>query len=202
MDRVLEPEFHICVHLLGTFHIEIDHLPVYLPTKKIESLFAYLLLNPGNHTRDHLCAQFWGESPHEHARGSLRQALSVLRKKIHKNIILTDRGNIQLSPSIRIWVDIHIFERTARNFLVEPSFGVEPFDQRLYPDDLLVGNYDDWILPTRENYHLLYIDAMLHSVELLRARSEYTQAIVYAQHVLKTDRAIERAHQHLIPPAP
>ena len=79
------------VYLLGAFRIGTKAQLIHLPTRKIESLLAYLILHPGAHSREKLAALFWGDSSDVSARGSLRKALALLRKYIDEGIILSDR---------------------------------------------------------------------------------------------------------------
>lgn len=185
-----------CVYLFGTFRIEQKLRPISLPTQKIRSLFAYLILHPGLQSREKLATLFWGDSSDEKAHGSLRKALTLLRTTITKDILLADRENVQLNPAVSLWVDVFEFERQARQLLADPSPDLSCIDLDLYQGDLLLDPYDDWILPLREHYRVLYMDVLLHVVESLRAKSEYGTAIEYAQRALACDATNERAHQH------
>ena len=137
----------IRVHLTGTFSIESETQPIHLPTRKIESLFAYLILYPGKHTREKLADLFWGDSSDSAARGSLRKALTHLRKNINTEVVLADRESIQLNSSLPLWVDIIDFGEQAQKFLNNPISQSIYIIEELYQGDLLVDFYDEWILP-------------------------------------------------------
>ena len=186
------------VSMLGSLRIERDTCPIHLPTRKTEILFAYLILHPDAHTREKLAGLFWGDSSDENARGSLRKALTLLRKHIASDIILADRESVQLNPSFPLWVDAIGFEEQAGRFLADPSTDLNRIDLELYPDDLLTDSYDDWTLPLREHYRDIYLKSLLCIVQELRAQSEYKLAIEYVQRVLACDAANEPAHQHLM----
>ena len=186
------------LYLLGTFHIECEGQSIHLPTRKIESLLAYLILHPESHTREKLATFFWGDSSQAKAHGSLRKAFTFLRKSIVGEIILADRESVQLNPEFPLWVDVIEFERQTREFLTNSSPELNRLDLNLYQGDLLSDYYDDWISPLREHYHAHYIDTLLRAVERLRALSEYKAAITYAQKILASDPANERAYQHLM----
>ena len=186
------------VYLLGEFRIERDSKWIHLPTRKTRALFAYLILNPDAHSREELAATFWGDSPYEKARGSLRKALTHLRQNLGTEIILADRESIQVNPAISMWVDVFVFQRQARNYLANPYPDISCVDFDLYQDDLLVSFYDDWIQPRREAIRENYLEMLLRVVEQLRAQSEYQIAIDYAQRILSIDPTHEIAHQHLM----
>ncbi len=187
-----------CVYLLGAFRVELKTQSIRLPTRKIEGLLAYLILHPGAHTREKLASLFWGDSSDAAARGSLRKALTLLRKHITSKIVRADRENVQLNPSFPLWVDVNAFEKQVQELLASSSPHPAQFNSLGYQGDLLSDFYDDWILPLREHYRGLYLDVMLRAVEQSRAQSEYKLAIKYAQNILAIDIANERAHQHLM----
>ena len=64
----------VTLSLLGPFLLEVNDRPVRLPTRKAESLLAYLVLHRGVHPRERIAAMFWGDSPDALARRSLEQA--------------------------------------------------------------------------------------------------------------------------------
>ena len=186
------------VYLLGAFRVEFKTQSIHLPTRKIEALLAYLILHPGLHTREKLATLFWGDSSEAAARGSLRKALTLLRKHIDSEIVLADRETIGLNPSFPLWADVVHFESKAQELLDDPQPQPVRFNVIAYQGDLLSDFYDDWILPLREHYRGLYLDVMLRAVEQSRGQSEYKLAIGYAQKILTLDVANERAHQHLM----
>ena len=68
------------MYLLRPFRIEQKGISVHLPTRKTESLLAYLVLHPGFHSREKLATLFWADSSDVSARGSLRKALNLIRR--------------------------------------------------------------------------------------------------------------------------
>ena len=136
-----------------------------------------MILHPGAHAREKLASLFWGDSSDTAARGSLRKALTLLRKHISNDLIIADRETVQVNPSFPVWVDVSAFETQAQELLLDPSPDLHRFNEIIYPDDLLSDFYDDWILPLREHYRGLFLDVMLRAVEQSRAQSEYKLAI-------------------------
>ena len=93
------------VYLLGAFRLERNAQTIRLPTRKDESLLAYLVLHPESHPREKLAALFWGDASDEQARTSLRTALAALRKELGDDMLIADRETVQLNPDFPIWVD-------------------------------------------------------------------------------------------------
>jgi DNA-binding SARP family transcriptional activator len=67
------------LHLFGKFRIQRGSRLIRLPTRKLESLLAFLALYPETHSRDKLITLFWGDVAESQARNSLRNALATLR---------------------------------------------------------------------------------------------------------------------------
>jgi predicted ATPase/DNA-binding SARP family transcriptional activator len=193
--------------VLGSFRLEFPaaRIPrqnnpqtISLSTRKIESLLAYLALHPEPHTRERMAALIWGDATDEQARNSLRNALSALRKQLQNDLLLVDRETVQLSPRFPLWVDAVEFKKQADALLTSPSPVLGGVDLSLYRGELLADYYDEWILPEREDYRLLYLETLLRLAQTARSQSEYPRAIEYAHKILQSDPANERAYQHLM----
>ena len=186
------------LYFFGQFRIERADKLIRLPTRKLESLLSYLVLHPGNHSREKLAALCWGDVSDAQARASLRNALTLLRKQLGQEFFMADHSSVQLNPGYPLWVDALDFQEQATRFLNSFSTASIAPDVHLYAGDLLPEFYDDWVLGERERFHSLYMETLLRLTQQMRARSEYQSAIEYAQQVLVRDAANERAHQHLM----
>src|SRR5688572_10076385 len=84
---------HPTLQLLGGLELrDVDGGVVSLRTRKCGLLLAYLAVSPGRaHSRDQLAGLLWGDRQDEQARGSLRNALSDLRKALGEDAIAVDR---------------------------------------------------------------------------------------------------------------
>lgn len=184
------------LYLFGTFELQRDGVTIPLSTRKTQALFAYLALYPEAHPREKLAALFWADSPDESARHSLNVALNQLRRHVDPNLFLTDRTTVQWNPDVPLWLDV----RELGNWRQDIKESASRLRDRisLYRGELLADRYDDWILQERERLRNTYLDALSVLVEILRAQSDYAGAVEFAQRVLHTDRANERAHQHLM----
>lgn len=186
------------LYLLGSFRIERERQPIHLPTRKVESLFAFLVLHPEEHAREKLAALFWGDFPDLQARTSLRTALTTLRKHLGEHLFLADSRSVQLNPDYPLWVDALEFEKQVTKFISESPLDPGTVDLQLYQGDLLADLYDDWVEPKREHYRDLYLSTLLRLTDYFRSRSQYENAVQVAQKLLMSDPGNERAHQHLM----
>jgi len=188
------------LYLLGPLRLVRDSQTIHLPRRKVETLLAYLVLHPERHTRDALATLFWGDTTDDKARHSLRTALATLRQHIGEALLITDREQVQINPEFPLWVDLHhllAVDRTADELdLTNPACLRARL--ALWQGELLTGFYDDWITTAREYYHSRLLKHLLDLTQMLRARSEYAQAIAVAHKVLQFDPAHEHAHQHLM----
>jgi predicted ATPase/DNA-binding SARP family transcriptional activator len=190
-------QYHL--YLLGAFRIEKNSRAIRFPTRKVESLLAYLVLFPKAHSREKLAALFWGDSTDEQARHSLRTALATIRKKLG-DVLLADRETVQLNPDTSIWADVREFEKIGDWRLEISGSSISNLQSllSLYRGDLLTDFYDDWIFPERERLRRLYLDTLLAVVQRFRSTSQYERAVECARKILVTDPANEKAHQHLM----
>ncbi|MGD8328320.1 MAG: tetratricopeptide repeat protein [Acidobacteriota bacterium] len=161
-------------------------------------LLAYLALHPESHAREKVAALFWPEVPDASARASLRNALSTLRRKLGKQLLEADRETVRLNPGHPLRVDALEFRTQATRFLDTPRPDPDAVGLESYGDDLLVDFYDDWVSVDRDALRSLYLNTLLEMTRQMRSQSEYERAIELAQRVLASDRANERAHQHLM----
>ncbi|MFN8490698.1 MAG: tetratricopeptide repeat protein [Caldilineaceae bacterium] len=193
----LTPAGGLRVHLLGPLRIAYATTPIHLPRRKVEALLAYLLLHPEQHPRDHLATLFWGDSADEQARHSLRTALATLRKAIAPELLLADRDHVQLNPDFACWVDLYelLDGEKALDSLTNNALLAK---LGLWQGELLADLYEEWIDAEREHYRARLLTLFLQATQILRARSEYAQAIAVAQRILAVDPANEPAHQHLM----
>jgi predicted ATPase/DNA-binding SARP family transcriptional activator len=178
------------LYLLGPFRLENERGNVRLPTHKAESLLAYLVLHPEEHTREKLASLFWGDSTDKQARDSLRTALKTLRQLFGEGLLLAGRETVQIDPDYPLWVDVREFEKELTDAAQSAV--------SLYRGDLLADFYDEWILSERERIRDQYLEALLQLTQTHRAAGEYRRATEFAQMVLAADPANERAHQHLM----
>jgi predicted ATPase/DNA-binding SARP family transcriptional activator len=179
--------------LLGSFRLySPDGHFIRLPRRKVESLLAYLAIyqEPAGHSREKLATLFWGNTPDEQSRTSLRTALAVLRKTLGAAALLSNREQVQINPAFPLWVDVLEFRQTRST---SPETAIT-----LYTGEFLPTVYDEWVLVEREHLRQLYSESLLQLTQQMRSQSEYARAIGYARQLLALDATQETAHQHIM----
>ena len=87
----------LSLRVLGSVCIERDGERLELPpSKKTRALLGYLLVEPREHTREHLCGMFW-DLPDD-PRGALRWSLSKTRQVLvdDESALVADRNSVSL----------------------------------------------------------------------------------------------------------
>lgn len=188
----------------------LDGLPVHLESAKTEALLAWLVLNPGTHSRGKLTALLWPELPEERASAGLRRALWDLRRKLAPEglqfLLKVSRGDVEVDPAVPAEVDVRQLVSGARSGDGSGSGGggTALLEQvvALYRGDLLEGlavedapAFEEWLLGERESLRLLVLSTLRRLVVLLRNERETARALSYARSLLALDPWLEEGHR-------
>ena len=169
------------------------------------SLLAYLLLN--RHTavsRQHLAFTLWPDSSESQARTNLRNLFYTLRQTLPNadTHLAADSMTLQWRPDSDFTLDVAEFEEalTAAKTAGSDSDKIQCLETAVsfYKGDLLPGNYDDWIMPLREELRQQYLAALHQLVALLEQQQAYRTAARYSQRLLQQDPLDERAYVQLM----
>src|SRR5512145_1397975 len=100
----------LAIRMLGTFQIKDGKKLVNISSRPAQSLFAYLVLNPGApHRREKLAGLLWPDSMEETARDNLRHALWRVRKALESGsstrFLHADDLTISFKKSSDYWLD-------------------------------------------------------------------------------------------------
>ena len=102
---------HLSLFLRGSPRLEGDGVPVEFARRKNVALLAYLAMTGTSHTRDFLITLLWPELEPSRARASLRRNLSVLRRALGEEQLLTGGDSIALESTADFSVDVDQFRR-------------------------------------------------------------------------------------------
>lgn len=186
----------------------VDGVPIDVDTRKAIALVAYLTV-AGGATRDTLANLFWGDTPTDRARATLRRTLSSLRTGIGSERITSDRNRVSLND--RLAGDVTSFEMELR---ATSEHGHDSIDvcslciphlaraTELYRGDFLEGftvrdapDFEDWARATREHLRMRAGDAF-HRLSMARAvTGDYAGAIAAVSRWIDLDPMHEPAHR-------
>lgn len=157
-------------------HIPDPSSPVALPTKAM-ALVAYLAMEPGFHSREHLASLLWGESPDGKANASLRQALKTLRQHLGEHIQI-ERARVGLVDGVSCDARQFLeFAKTSPSAAVAIEAGrfLEGFAPRHCPD------FDDWADAVRGDLIARYGRVAAAAGAEAIARGDWRQALAIGE---------------------
>ena len=202
------------VNLFGKLEVQHNgHLLNTLSTRKVQELFAYLLLYRKQlHRRETLATLFWGKGTTTQALKCLRQTLWQLQMALDcanrpdaANVLLVDSEWIGLNPQTNLWLDVAEFEQAfdrvqgVRGQQLDLATAQRLQNTvQLYQGDLLDGWYQDWCLYERERLQNMYLAMLDKLMGYCERHQQYDTGVTYGTQVLKYDRARERTHQRLM----
>lgn len=168
-------EAPVRLELLGGFRLSVETEALTLPMNS-QRLVSFLALQDRPLLRTFVSGSLWSDATDQHARGSLRSALTRLRHPRYSLVKLTS-DHIELSPLVI--VDFREGEALARRVL-DPSQelkDVAGVNEEVLTADLLPDWTEDWVLIEREAYHQLRLRALEALCRRLTAKGSFGQAV-------------------------
>jgi predicted ATPase/DNA-binding SARP family transcriptional activator len=186
------------VRLLGNFDIRRGKKTVSIPSRPAQSLFAFLILNPGKaFRREKLAGQLWPESTEESARDYLRHALWRIRKALPASsgsYLQSDDLTISFHGSSDYWLDAAAL-RDAKE-----TGPIDQLAQALagYAGELLPGFYDEWVVLEREHLQAVYERKVGCLLDLLDKAGRWQDVLVWAEKWIALGQKPESAYRQLM----
>ena len=183
-----------------------------LKRRKARALLAYLAVTQKAHPRETIVALLWPDHDRQQGRADLSRTLSNLRTVLGADYILADREQIALNDKTALWVDVIHFRHqldACREIAAEEmdDDGCQKLAAAVdcYQADFLAGftlpdclAFDEWQLLQTEGLRRDLSWALEKLAHAYEARSDLTQAIVYAQRWVGLDPLQEPAQRRLI----
>ena len=207
------------ISLLGPFRVSVDGKPLTgFLSNKVRALLAYLAVESDRpHSRDTLTGLFWPESPDPMARGSLRAALTNLRKVLRDKLVYPpyleiDIQSIQFNHECDYWLDLNVFQDLITNKLPEGDLAsyksrINRLEQavklnyRCFLEGFYLENcaeFDEWVLVKREQINKSLSESLHALMQMHEYFGDYQSAKLYAQRQLELEPWDEQAHQQLM----
>ncbi len=195
----------LTLRLLGAPEVQSGGRPLALNNQKAWALLFYLAATGQPHTRDHLTALLWGESPASDARHSLRSSLYRLRQALRPSG--ADRVLVENANQLRLHLggDDECDITRFRQLLSEASERALIEAAPLYRGHLLQGftltgapSFDEWVRTEDARLSQAYGDALERLAVRAEAREAWGEAIHYVQRIVQHDPLAEAAQRQLI----
>ena len=189
----------LAIRMLGTFQIKDGKKLVNISSRPAQSLFAYLVLNPGApHRREKLAGLFWPDSLEETARDNLRHALWRVRKSFSSDrsaeYILADDLSVSFNASAEYWLDAAELEN-----LDEGASSYELIHVLSdYQGELLPGFYEEWVVLEREHYFSIFEHHMARLMSALEAEKRWLDILDWGERWIKLGQKPEPAFRALM----
>ena len=187
------------VRLLGTFNITYKNKVVSIASRPAQSLFAYLILNPGSsHRREKLAGLLWPDSLEETARDNLRHALWRVRKAFEAGastrFLHGDDRSISFRTTEKYWLDAAQLEQLG---------DVSSADELMhalseYHGELLPGFYEEWVVLEREHISSIFEHHMARLMSLLQEKKRWLDILDWAERWIKLGQKPEPAYRALM----
>ncbi len=189
--------------LLGSVELASDGVAVQLGGRKSAALFAYLCRSHSTTApRETLAGLLWGDSQDEQARASLRQTLSVLRRRLGPaadRVLHSDMQSVKLDLAY-IDLDTAQFDSLVRSKITADLQRATD----LWRGEFLEGlgpvspEFDRWADAERAVLRSSRAAAMLQLVDLLIQEGHLDDAIATALRMLTSDPLQEHVHRRLM----
>ncbi len=174
--------------------------PVKLPYVKAEGVL-YCLAADGIVKKERLCDIFWGDSPEELSKKSLRNAVYALRKALGEAVIESSaHDSLQLGSAYSIETDLKWLEQTGP----VPGENLAGF-LAFYQQDFLAKlgirgaeGYSDWLLLEQGNYREAYLARLERTAEELAQNGNWEGARRCYEKMIRLDSYQELPYQKLI----
>jgi DNA-binding SARP family transcriptional activator len=183
----------LAVSVLDGFELRVDGDPVPV-ARGSQRVLAFLAVNEGDVSREHLFASLWPASDRDRAGGNLRSVLWRLPPAVRPAVVAS-RGDVHLGPQVHC--DVTDFVLVARR-LIDGDPPSDTADVRVLDHDLLPTWYDDWVLLERERLRRIRMLALEALAATLCAAGRYGEAIDAALLAIVAEPLRECGHLRLI----
>ncbi|MEZ4560349.1 MAG: BTAD domain-containing putative transcriptional regulator [Caldilineaceae bacterium] len=192
----------LTIQLLGAPTIAVDGQPIETDTRKATALMAYLAMQPGVHTRDHLATLLWPDLDQTRARAALRRTLSALNRTLASAWLDVTRESLALRQDATVGIDAHRFRTLAA-----PDAALAQLEDAAacYTGDFLAGFslrdsplFDDWQFFAAEELRHTLVDVLDRLGDGLARGGRFDDAIGHMRRRLQLDPLHEAAHRTLM----
>jgi DNA-binding SARP family transcriptional activator len=188
------------VSLLGDFRLRVADqvVPCSWTAQQVLACLAWRGSPLG---RAALAATLWPDDDPQRSRARIRTVAWELRHRTRTPLLGGDSESMWMMTGVR--VDFHEAESVARRFVRglesrDPPGGVPTQELELLTQDVLERWECEWVLPVRETFRELRVQAMEHLCRWLMGRQEYAAATETALRALVAEPFRESIHRALI----
>jgi predicted ATPase/DNA-binding SARP family transcriptional activator len=198
--------------VLGAPLVTRNNTPLVFSRRKVLALFVYLGVIGKPKSRDFLTQLLFNYQDRKHSTSNFRQILSVLKKGIGDEFLITNGNLVSLPPNEMLKVDIHEFnnileqvrERGVGND-IDLDIRMLGRAEMLYRDEFLSGFYlkksvefESWQLSEQDRCTKNYIYVLKTLMSLHEQIRNVEAALEYGNKWINADPLDERAYRSMM----
>jgi DNA-binding SARP family transcriptional activator len=187
------------LNLFGGFSLlGADGATMVIASRKCRALLAYLALQPRPVAREQLAGLLWGDGGEARARGSLRQALTVLRQEIPGDDWLAASAETVAIDRRALWVDaLAAHERLQAGELAAALelCGRGELLEGLSPGAL---EFEEWRDGERRRWREREVAALVTLADRARQAGNHRQLLALGRRLLVLEPWNEEAHRSVM----
>lgn len=181
---------------LGRFEIQANQIPIDIPARKAQSLFAYLIMNSeSQHRREKIAGLLWPDSDDASARSKLRYALWQLRSAIGEQYFKASKVTLGFNCDAECWVDCKEIEEDWNDYI---TTGKMERIIKLYQGEFLPGFYEDWVFLIRDQLQAKYDIKYSLFLKRLGEENRWQEVLKWAERWISLGEIPEPAYQALM----
>lgn len=205
------PSDQLSIFTLGRFEIyqsEKGSYTAFARTTKLWDLFKYLLVHKGKGIAPEIILEnLYPDEVYENPKNTLQNIVYRLRKLLKEEEffnnfdfgVLFSNGCYSLYLPDNIFIDSEKFESYVKNAesCIDTEDAINNYERAI---ELYCGDYfpellyEDWIIPKRNYYRRMYIQALLHLFELYKQREEYRKSVEIFEKAIQIEPYEEELH--------
>lgn len=180
------------VKLFSTPSVSKGNTRVVFPSRKIEAIFYYLVVNK-EAAREELSVLLWPDASAQAGRKNIRNAIYYIKKSLDMDIVISPKKSIiMLNPQIKIFSDLELLLSDDKWI---DSYTGEFLQGFLVKDEEI---FEDWIMNSREKYKSLYVQKLYKKIKEDFTYSNYDGVEQCARRLIEIDEYDEKAYRVLM----
>jgi len=162
-------------------------------------LFFLFMAHSEGLTKDQVGLHLWPDLSNEELDVRLKNTLYRLRKAVGKNAVVLDDLGYRFNKTLDYFYDVETFvtriKRAEETEDLQEKIAHLLKAVQQYDGDFLSEIDGIWVLPDRERYRLMFVNALLALAEMYDTLGETESALRYCSMALKEDPVFEDAHR-------
>lgn len=183
------------IHLLGAFNITYDGQPLTtFQADRPQALLTFLLLHRhAPQSRRHIAFLLWPDSTESQALNNLRNLLHTVRRALPNadRYLAVDSLTLQWRSDALFRLDVAELEQALAVAQTAPDTTAERAALKqavaLSGGELLPANYDEWLIPLRQDLNRRYQQALQRLLDLAAEARDVATAVVCGERLQQQD---------------